>query len=189
MKPAFGFAMVMVFCGSFASAAETGGDKTAAYRIKPSEVSLPADVPLGQYKRTFQPFENWILVCDENLKAKRKVCNASQSIEDAEKRVVFSWSLAASQDGDPYMIVRTLPDADVAKGVSLDLSTGPNFAKIKLDGCNDKVCVGKTAVGPVLSGQISKGAPIRISYQQKDGNIITMLLPLKGLQDAVNAIQ
>ena len=52
------------------------------YRIKPSDVAVPPDVKLGDYQRTIRPFENWTLICDENLKARKKVCNVSQIIED-----------------------------------------------------------------------------------------------------------
>ena len=44
----------------------------SGYSIKPSEVSVPQGAELGRYHRTIQPFENWELRCDENLKRRRK---------------------------------------------------------------------------------------------------------------------
>ena len=54
----------------------------SGYRIKPSDVALPPDAKLGEYQRTTRPFENWTLICDENLQARQKVCNVTQIIED-----------------------------------------------------------------------------------------------------------
>ncbi|TIU06145.1 MAG: invasion associated locus B family protein, partial [Mesorhizobium sp.] len=75
----------------------------SAYRIKPSDVAVPPDVKLGQYQRTTRPFENWILICDENLQARKRVCNISQSFIDQSQAPVFSWSLAADEKGKPFM--------------------------------------------------------------------------------------
>lgn len=158
------------------------------YRIKPAEVAVPDDVPLGRYRRVTQPFENWTLICDENLHAKKKVCNVSQSIIDPNDRIVFSWSLAAAENGKPFMILRTLPDASTANKVSLTFAGRPKPVEVKLDACDTTVCVGLVPVGPILREQIGKDATPRISYSVEGGSTVTVEAPLKGLATALAAI-
>lgn len=159
------------------------------YRIKPSEVAVPADVPLGQYRRVTHPFENWTLICDENLHAKQKICNVGQSVVDQNDQLVFSWSLAAAEDGKPFMILRTLPNARTAATVSLAFDGRPKPVEVKLDACDTTVCVGLVPVGPILREQISKEATPRISYSVEGGGTVTVEAPLKGLATALAAIK
>jgi invasion protein IalB len=65
---------------------------SSAYKpyFKKEHFSGGSPVGWGQYKRTIQPFENWTLICDENLKKKEKVCNLSQIISDASGNQVFA---------------------------------------------------------------------------------------------------
>jgi invasion protein IalB len=159
------------------------------YRIKPSDVALPPNAKLGSYRRITQPFENWTLICDENLQARQKVCNVTQTIEDTAGRLAFSWSLAASKDGKPYMILRTAPDAKYPGPISLRLQGQPNPVKVQLDGCNATVCVGMLPVGPVLREQISKSATPEVSYDTTAGKTVSLAATLKGLSKAVEAIR
>ena len=65
-----------LLCGVQAASGAPG----AAYRLKGPDIVLPPGVPLGQYRRIFQPFPNWTLICDENLKTRQVVCNVSQTV-------------------------------------------------------------------------------------------------------------
>src|SRR5882757_1793451 len=73
----------------------------STYTVKPSDVVIPDGEQLGQYRRVVQPFKNWILICDESLKSKRRVCNLTQSIVDQRGAPVFNWSFVATADGKP----------------------------------------------------------------------------------------
>ncbi|WP_038367058.1 invasion associated locus B family protein [Bosea sp. UNC402CLCol] len=161
----------------------------ANYRVKPSDVAVPPDVKLGAYRRIIQPFENWTLICDENLQTRRKVCNVTQTIEDSAGHLAFSWSLAATQDGKPYMILRTAPDATNPGPISLKFQGQANPLKVQLDGCNATVCVGMLPVGPVVREQISKGALPQISYETPRGTTTISAATLRGLSKAVEAIR
>lgn len=168
-----------------AGQAPTGSD----YRIKPSDIVLPPNTKLGSYRRIIQPFENWTLICDENLQARQKVCNVTQTIEDSAGRLAFSWSLAATKDGKPYMILRTAPDAKDTGPISLRFQGQANPVKVQLDGCNATVCVGMLPVGPVVREQISRNATPEISYETTGGKTVTLAATLKGLSKAVEAIR
>ncbi|WP_274425157.1 invasion associated locus B family protein [Chelativorans sp. YIM 93263] len=158
------------------------------YRIKPSEVAVPANVKLGDYQRITRPFENWTLICDENLEARRKVCNVTQIIEDQSGQMAFSWSLAATEEGKPYMILRTAPHANSDGLISLKFAGRKEPVNVQFDGCNEVVCVGMVPVGPIMREQISKGAAPQISYTTTDESTITVTATLKGLSTAVEAI-
>lgn len=159
-----------------------------SYRIKPSDVAVPPEVKLGQYQRTIRPFENWTLICDENLKARKKICNVTQVIEDGAGKMTFSWSLAATEDGKPYMILRTAPDAKSDGLVSVKFD-GRDPIDVHLNGCNEMVCVGMLPVGPVMRQQIAQNTTPAISYPTVDGQTITVTATLKGLSEALAPIK
>ncbi|WP_245928416.1 invasion associated locus B family protein [Bosea psychrotolerans] len=168
-----------------AGQAPTGSD----YRIKPSDVTLPANAKLGSYRRITQPFENWTLICDENLQTRQKVCNVTQTIEDSAGRLAFSWSLAATKDGKPYMILRSTSDAKYPGSIALRFQGRTDRIKVELDGCNAAVCVGMLPVGPAVREQIAKSAAPEISYETTSGTTVTLAATLKGLSKAVEAIK
>jgi len=165
------------------------GQVASPYRIKPSDVVLPPEVKLGDYQRIIRPFENWTLICDENLKARKKVCNVSQVIEDSSGKMAFSWSLAATQDGKPYMILRTAPNARSDGLVSLKFDGRNQAIDVHLNGCNEMVCVGMLPVGPVIRQQISQNATPTISYSTVDGKTVTVTATLKGLSAALSPLK
>lgn len=178
---------ILIFSGGSSSSGEEAAKQQ--YRIKPSDVVVPADVPLGQYRRSIQPFENWILICDENLKAKNRVCNVSQTIVDETGAMIFSWSLAATQKGQPFLILRTAPDAKTEAGISLSFAEVKEPLRAGFQGCSPTVCVGQVAVVPLLKSMIGKGAAATVSYQTKAGQTVTLNAPLKGLREAVASIK
>jgi invasion protein IalB len=158
------------------------------FRIKPSEVVVPPDAKLGDYQRTIRPFENWTLICDENLKVRQRVCNVTQIIENQAGQVAFSWSLAANKAGKPYMILRTAPIAKNDGLISLRFEGRKDPVQIKLDGCSQVVCIGMLPVGATMREQITKNAAPTISYLTTDGRTISVTATLKGLSTAVKAI-
>ncbi|MDL2400928.1 invasion associated locus B family protein [Rhizobium mayense] len=160
----------------------------SGYRIRPSEVVLPPDAKLGDYQRTIRPFENWTLICDENLKVRQRVCNVTQIIENQAGQIAFSWSLAANKAGKPYMILRTAPVAKSNGLISLSFEGRKDPVQIKLDGCSQVVCVGMLPVGTIMREQISKSAAPTVSYPTTDGRTISVTATLKGLSAAVKAI-
>lgn len=176
---------IFLFGGAHAAGQEPA---PPAYRIKPSEVVLPSNAKPGEYQRIIRPFENWTLICDENLGAREKVCNVTQIIEDQSGRMIFSWSLAATKDGKPYMIVRTAPYAKSDDPVSFKFEGRRDPVNIQIDGCNQAVCVGMLPVGPIMREQISKNATPTISYMTAEGKTVSVTAALKGLSTAVQTI-
>ncbi|WP_404976305.1 invasion associated locus B family protein [Agrobacterium larrymoorei] len=158
-------------------------------RIKEPDVKVPKGLDPGEFRRIIQPFENWTLICDENLRDKTRICNVTQTIIDQTNRVVFSSSIAATRGGQPFMIIRTLPGLDEKATITLDVPDGKGLLHISLDGCTESVCVGKVPVGPRLRPQIDRGNSIRFSYSTPDKHTVSVLIPLKGINDAVSAIR
>jgi invasion protein IalB len=180
------FMVCLLLFGPYAAGQEA---TSSDYRIRPSEVVVPPDLKLGDYQRTIRPFENWTLICDENLKVRQRVCNVTQIIEDQAGQIAFSWSLAATKGGNPYMILRTAPVAKSDGLVSLSFDGQKEPVQIKLDGCSKAVCVGMLPVGPMMREQISKNAAPTVSYPTTDGRTISVTATLKGLSTAVKAIK
>jgi invasion protein IalB len=152
-------------------------------------VSVPQGAELGRYRRTIQPFENWELRCDENLKAKKKICNITQTILDGEGQVAFSWSLAATRGGKPMMILRARPGLGAEKPINLSFSTRKEPVIIATNACDANVCVAYLPVGPVLREQIAKEANVQVSYSDTGETTLVFEAPLKGLSAALAAIK
>ncbi|MXQ14479.1 invasion associated locus B family protein [Microvirga makkahensis] len=183
--------LMLSACLMLTGASPAAGQQLSSqpYRVKPSEVVVPPDVKLGQYRRVIRPFENWTLICDENLDARQMVCNITQVIENQAGRMAFSWSLAATKDGKPYMILRTPPTIGSNTPVSLQFEGRPEPIDVRIDGCNEIVCVGMLPVGPLLREQIDKAGTPRVSYLTAAGETVTIPAPLKGLAMALKAIK
>ena len=97
--------MLVWICG-VAGAAAQAEPPPSGYAVKPSDVAIPSGETLGEFRRTIQPFSNWTLICDESLKSKRRVCNVTQTIVSAQGTVAFNWSLVATAEGKPLMVMR-----------------------------------------------------------------------------------
>ncbi|ATU92348.1 invasion associated locus B family protein [Phyllobacterium zundukense] len=159
------------------------------YSIKPSEVTVPEGAELGRYRRIIQPFENWVLICDENLKSMKKICNVTQSIVDQNGQFAFSWSLAATEGGKPLMILRTRPGLGVKKPVMLTFSSRREPVSVETYACDPGVCIALLPVGPILREQIAKGATVGISYEAAPAEPLAFDAPLKGVSAALAAIK
>lgn len=180
-----GLALVLIFLLGGASA----GQDTLYLRIKESEVRPPQGVAPGQYRRIVQPFSNWTLICDENLQDRTRICNVTQSIVDQADRQVFSWSVAATQEGQPFMILRAMPGLGPDGAITLSIPDGGNPVRVTVEGCNDIVCVGTVPIGPRLRPQVAGGGVIGISYATAAGETIAISAPLAGIEDALTAIE
>jgi invasion protein IalB len=176
----------LVLSGGASAAEQTG--RPTGYIVKPSDVVLPKDVPLGAYVRTTQPFENWVLICDENLIRKQKVCNITQTIIDQTGAAAFSWSLAATQAGQPMMILRVPASVGADKPVTLKFSGSVAPLVMKTTGCNAAVCVTMLQVNPAVRDQIERAATIQVSYATGAQGTVRIDAPFKGLAAALAAI-
>lgn len=170
------------------SGAYAASQGMAAYRIKPSEVTLPQGVPLGSYRRIIRPFENWDLICDEDLQAKRRVCNISQSFIDQKSELVFSWSLAADEKGKPFMILRAPSQLGTGSKISLGFAGRKKPVDVQLNACDSTICLSYLPVGPIIRQQIESEGSVKISYSMPSGANISLDAPLKGLKAALSAI-
>lgn len=156
------------------------------YTVKPSDVVLPQNLKPGQYRRITTPFENWTLICDENTKARTKICNVSQSIVDGSGRTAFSWSLAANAAGKPHFILRAPIVAQMAS-LKVGFDNTADLIVVQMDQCDATVCVAITPVGPLLKKKIKEGATAHIEYTSQ-GNRTAFDATLGGLTEALSAI-
>ncbi|MBL8577738.1 MAG: invasion associated locus B family protein [Mesorhizobium sp.] len=178
--------LLIPLLASFADAmpAEASAEEMS-YRVKPPDIAIPGGASLGEVRRTFQPFANWTLVCDENLKARTKICNVTQSFVDGAGATVFSWSLAATQAGNPAFILRAPSSIGPSGSILLKLSKGPSI-KVRVNGCDAQICVATISLGPRLRDEIRRGEPVVIEYTAHEP--IHLRAPLFGLEKAVAAI-
>ncbi|MDE1992605.1 MAG: invasion associated locus B family protein [Rhizobiaceae bacterium] len=164
---------------------------SASYRIKPSEVALPQGVVPGQYRRMIQPFPNWTLICDENLKKKQRTCNITQTIVDGSGALAFSWSLAATSSGQPLMIVRVPAEVGAGGTVAIGFADGKNTVNAKTENCDQNVCLALVPIGPALRKQINSQSDTQVTYaspRQQDGKVV-INTTFKGLPTALAAIK
>lgn len=136
-----------------------------------------------------RPFKNWTLICDLNTKIKIKTCNVLQEIVDRSGSTIFSWSLAATKEGDPLMIMRFPPN--VVGTAGLDMGDGKPAAPVALKGCGPTICLAYLPLDQRLRTAIKNEAVVRISYGLKSSGIsgrVSFQAPLAGLSQALAAI-
>lgn len=160
-----------------------------AYRVHPPEGSPPPGEAPGDTRRTIQAFGAWTLICDENLRRRRRVCNASQSIVDGDGAFAFSWSLAATSEGAPVFVVRAPVGAWSAHTVGLAFGTAEETV-IRLESCNASLCLGFLPVSEAVRRAIAERAAVRIRYRRSDGAApAAIATSLDGLGTAIASIK
>lgn len=180
-------AVCMILAGGVSAAGQDASPEPR-YWIKPSEVSVPADVPIGLYRRLIQPFKNWTLICDENLKSKQRICNVAQIVVDEAGSTVFSWSLAATAEGKPMMILRVPPAEGRGTTVHLSFSDRKEPVRVEVANCDPDVCLGTVPVGPILRSHIGRQSTVGVCYGTQKG-AVSFNLPFQGLAQALEAIE
>ena len=176
--------VLLLLCGVFSAAAQEHNDR---YFLKPSEVALPKGAQWGEIRRSIQPFENWTLICDENLKRKEKTRNVSQIITDQAGVAIFSWSLAATRNGDPFMLLRVPPLVEKQQALKVSFPGRPQPIMLDYKGCDGKICLAMLPVGPITREHIDKESVVTIGFSQ-NRHPVEIAVPLKGLKAALNAI-
>lgn len=156
--------------------------------LKPSDVKIPAGAEWGQIKRTIQPFENWTLICDENLKLKQRTCNVTQIIVDQSGSQIFSWSLAATKDGKPFMLLRVQSTINRNTPLLVWFPDRETPVAVSYTGCDDVVCLGVMPVGPLSRTNIDKGSNLKLTFHNASNEEVEIIAPLKGLKEALDAI-
>ena len=167
----------------FAGAALAGD---AGFRIKANEMA-PAGPP-GEVRRVVQPFGGWTLICDEDLKARRKVCNVSQVLVDGAGRPAFNWSLAATRGGAPVIIMRAPSGGLAARHVGIAFRAGETATEYDLPSCDAETCLGLLPVSPTLQKRLREGGTAEISLMH-EGRLRTLDAPMKDLATALAAVK
>lgn len=166
------------------------------YKVKLSDIAIPAGASLGEIRRTIQPFPNWTLICDENLKAHTKVCNVTQNFIDASGSTAFSWSLAATEAGKPVFVLRAPASLGPDGTISVKPASGKPLAAA-VQACDSQTCIATLPLGRALSDDIAHGEPVKISYEVDSHHtgdldatdVVTLSAPLNGLAKALAAIE
>ena len=159
---------------------------TPGFAVKPSDVVLPSDVPIGQYRRSFRPFPNWTLICDENLARRQKVCNIAQTILGPDGNPVLSWSLAANQGGEPLFIIRTPPSLGDKGLIRIDIPDGQPPLAVPVTGCDAKICLAYLPAENRLRAAVAKGVAVTVAYAVGTPPVVTSFkAPLDGLSAAL----
>ncbi|WP_407148555.1 invasion associated locus B family protein [Bradyrhizobium sp. ORS 86] len=159
------------------------------YAVKPSDVVVPEGETLGEFRRMIQPFKNWTLICDESLKSKRRVCNVTQSIVNAQGAVAFNWSLIATADGKPLMVMRVPSSAGTGQPIELAMGNTPDRIIAQTDHCDAGFCFATIAIGNVLKRHIRAATPCRVSYQIPQVGSVVLEAPLDGLSGVLSKLK
>ncbi|SED71287.1 Invasion protein IalB, involved in pathogenesis [Rhizobiales bacterium GAS188] len=179
-------ACLILISGTAKAAEQSAPD---VYAVKPSDVAIPEGETLGEFRRVIQPFKNWILICDESLKSKRRVCNITQSVIDQQGAAVFNWSLIATADGKPLMMMR-IPAA-AGQGAQIELAMGekPDRIIARTDRCDANSCFATIAIGDMLRRHIRAGTPCAVSYRLAQAGPVSFQAPLDGLFAALSGLK
>lgn len=160
----------------------------AAYSILPPPLSAPSG-EAGAVRRSVMQFYQWTLLCDNILADKKQICNVSQAVYDARNVMIFSWSLAASDSGKPFLLLRAAADADTKMPIELVLGSEDKTVAVDFVGCDSKVCIAQTAVGPVLTQAIGQRSKVTVRYRTAGRGAVHFESSFLGLREAVAAIQ
>lgn len=180
--PALPDSITVALRGPFGAATAAVHSIESSYRVK----AVEGGPGTPGVRRTIERFASWTLICDETKG--RRVCNATQSIADADGTLAFSWSLAATRGGEPVFLVRAPVMDDPARGVALTF--GGTETAIRLGACDARLCVGFLPLDPAMVKQIGRRASAGIRYRSADGaDHVAFTAPLDGLGAAIRSIR
>ncbi len=177
----------MSVCGAASAAAQPA--PSSSYMVKPSDVAVPPGETLGEFRRMIQPFLNWTLICDESLKSRRRVCNITQTIINGQGVVAFNWSLVATAEGKPLMVMRVPAAIGVGQPIELAMGAKPDRIMAQTDRCDAGFCFATIAIGDMLRRHIHTGTPCVVSYHLPEAGLITLEAPLDGLSGALSKLK
>lgn len=167
--------------GSLAEAAPLAPFSEPDYRVRPVD-GAPAAAGV---RRVIERFSGWTLICDEEKR--RRVCNASQSIVDADGSLAFSWSLAATRGGEPVFLIRAPVMGFPSRTVTLVF--GAEETIIRLDTCDVRLCVGFLPLSPGIVRRIKERGDVGIRYRTREGGPpMALTASLNGLGTAIGSI-
>ncbi|MCC8943316.1 invasion associated locus B family protein [Bradyrhizobium sp. Arg68] len=173
-------------CGTAIAAAQPA---PSGYAVKPSDVVIPEGETLGDYRRMIQPFRNWTLICDESLKSKRRVCNVTQSIVNAQGALAFNWSLVATADGKPLMVMRVPAAVGIGQPIKLAMGDKPDRIVAQTDRCDAAGCFATIAIGDMLRRHIRAATPCRVGYPLPQAQPVVLEAPLEGLSVVLSKLK
>jgi len=179
--------LTIAVCGAASAAAQRV--PSPAYVVKPSDVAVPEGETLGEFRRLIQPFKNWTLICDESLKSKRRVCNIMQTIVSAQGAVAFNWSLVATAEGRPLMMMRVPAAVGAGQPIELAMGDKPDRIVASTDRCDATFCFATIAIGDVLRRHIHAATPCRVAYQLPQSQPVVLEAPLEGLYLALSKLK
>jgi invasion protein IalB len=180
-------ALAIWVCGAASAGAQLA--PSSGYTVKPSDVAVPEGETLGEFRRMIQPFRNWTLICDESLKSKRRVCNITQTIINGQGAVAFNWSLVATAEGKPLMVMRVPAAAGAGQPIELAMGAKPDRIGAQTDHCDAGFCFATIAIGDMLRRHIRAATPCRVSYQLPQVGPIVLEAPLDGLFAALSQLK
>ncbi|MBX8803432.1 invasion associated locus B family protein, partial [Ochrobactrum sp. MR28] len=102
---------------------------------------------------------------------------------------VFSWSLAATANGDPFMILRVPGNTDQKIPLKVKFSGRDTAIDVMYKGCNETVCIAMMPVGPITREHINKGNDVTIAFTEVSGQSFEIIAPLKGLKSGLAGIK
>ncbi len=153
----------------------------APFHVRPVE-GAPAAPGI---RRLIQRFGDWTLICDEEKR--KRICNASQSIVGPDGDMAFSWSLAATRNGEPVFLIRAPVAEFPAHTVTFDFGEAERV--VRLASCDAHLCVGFLPVDPPLAARIKAKAGVAIRYRRREGaEPVTFATSLDGLAASIAGI-
>jgi len=157
-----------------------------AFAVVPSSIQPPAGVPLGSFRRSYQPFENWTLICDENLAAGRRICNIRQEIGIVGAGTIFSWAMVATDSGEERMLI-TAPAA-IGQGGAIELTFNDGQGYIARVACDEAACTATVPVGPRMRRHIAEELNVGIRFSAPPVGTVEFKAPMNGLKDALRVV-
>lgn len=157
-----------------------------AFEVVPSRVQSPPGVPVGKFRRIYHPFENWTLICDENLQERTHLCNIRQEIAASGSGVIFTWIIAATDTGDPRIIAHGPATIQSGQAIQLRFKDDSTFRATVT--CGPQSCSTTIPIGPKIREHIKNGYDIEVSFTAAPVGEVRFHAPMKGAASALMAV-
>jgi len=175
------FSMLMLLVGP-----AIAGPTAPVFTVVPSKIQPPEGVALGDFRRLYHPFENWTLICDDNLRTGVRICNIRQEIAVSQAGTIFSWTMADTETGEARMIVSAPAAIGDGGEILFRFHDGVTYSARVM--CNPQACTTLVPVGPRIRKHIEQGLNVEISFLAPPVGEVRFSAPMKGLAAALAAV-
>lgn len=162
----------------------------------PVAASQSASAPVGAAQNRPRPtvvaqeaYGDWAYTCLESPQSKEVRCSIAQQLADAKsKAAIFSWRIGQDGKGGLVSVWQTPRTVLLNRGITIDIGS-PKPIGIPFETCGQNLCRAVAGLKADYVASLAAAEKAIVTVVLRDGKAVNLTLSVKGLGDALAALQ